>query len=67
MESFKELRSSKVSWRFVSTQTPQHQIMTKIMRPDYADTGIPKLDSKPLLPWIVEVRATKIEKMKAIG
>jgi hypothetical protein len=67
-----ELRSSKFPYAGdvrPGTQTPQHQVLDeKIVRPDYADTGIPKSTSKPLLPWIVEVKSdAQIAKMRASG
>jgi hypothetical protein len=67
-----ELRSSKFPYAGdvrPGQQTPQHQVLDeKIVRPDYADTGTPSTTSKPLLPWIVEVKnAEKIEKMRASG
>ena len=67
-----ELRSSKFPYAGdvrPGTQTPQHQVLDeKIARPDYADSGIPSSSSKPLLPWIVEVKSEeKIEKMRASG
>jgi methionyl aminopeptidase len=67
-----EMRSSKFPYAGdvrPGTQTPQHQVLDeKIARPDYADTGTPSTTSKPLLPWIVEVKSEeKIEKMRASG
>jgi methionyl aminopeptidase len=50
-------------------QSPQHQVLdATITKPDYADTGIPSRASKPLLPWIVEVKtAEQVLKMRASG
>jgi hypothetical protein len=70
--ALKDLRSSKFPYAGEvrpGQQSPQHQVLDEtIARPDYADTGIPDRTSKPLLPWIVEVKtAEKVEKMRASG
>ena len=43
------------------------QVPKEIMRPDYAEDGIPKAKS-PMLPWVIEVKNEKdIEGMRAAG
>ena len=51
-------------------QSPQRVVVDQnILRPDYADDGIPKKGrSSPLLPWVIEVKTPEeIEKMRAAG
>lgn len=53
-------------------QTPQKKISSSsaatIMKPDYAETGIPARVDKPMFPWMIEVKnAQDIEKMRAAG
>lgn len=49
-------------------QTPQRVVMEEgIVKPDYANDGIPK-NKQQMLPWVIEVKtATEIEKMRAAG
>ncbi|CAM9153349.1 unnamed protein product [Laminaria digitata] len=48
-------------------QTPRRQVPEEIMRPDYAEDGIPKAKS-PMLPWVIEVKKDQdIEGMRAAG
>lgn len=43
------------------------QVPEEIMRPDYAEDGIPKAKS-PMLPWVIEVKKDQdIEGMRAAG
>jgi len=50
-------------------QSPQKIVIEEsIMKPDYADDGMPKNRGGALLPWMIEVKSAKeIEKMKAAG
>jgi methionyl aminopeptidase len=53
-------------------QTPQRVVISSsngiASRPDYADSGTPSRVSKPLLPWIVQVKTPEeITKMRASG
>lgn len=50
-------------------QSPQRVVLEEgIAKPDYWKTGIPSRTTKPMLPWIVEVKSPEaIEKMRAAG
>ena len=51
-------------------QSPKRVVLSDdIMKPDYAQTGIPSAGKKKMmLPWMIEVKtADEIEKMKAAG
>jgi len=50
-------------------QSPQKIVVEKgIVKPDYADDGVPKNGRGPMLPWMVEVKTAKeIVKMRAAG
>jgi len=50
-------------------QSPQKIVVEDgIMKPDYADDGVPKNTGRGLLPWIIEVKKEhEIEKMRAAG
>ena len=50
-------------------QSPQKKVADKkILKPDYAETGIPQRVDKPMFPWMVEVKSAQdIEKMRAAG
>jgi len=50
-------------------QSPQKIVVEEsIVKPDYADDGMPKNNRGPMLPWMVEVKTAKeIEKMRAAG
>lgn len=50
-------------------QSPQRVVLAEgIAKPDYWKTGIPSRTTKPMLPWIVEVKSPEaIEKMRAAG
>jgi len=51
-------------------QSPQRTVLDNaIVKPDYAETGIPKNgNSRALLPWLIEVKTDQeIEKMRAAG
>jgi hypothetical protein len=39
-----------------------------ILKPDYAETGLPSRIDKPMFPWMIEVKtAEEIDKMRAAG
>ena len=51
-------------------QSPQRVVAvdSNIVQPDYAATGIPQRNDKPMFPWMIEVKnAVDIEKMRAAG
>ncbi|KAL7577785.1 hypothetical protein ACA910_010541 [Epithemia clementina (nom. ined.)] len=50
-------------------QSPQKVVTVPgIMKPDYAETGIPSSGGKLLLPWMIEVKTPKeIEQMRKAG
>jgi len=50
-------------------QSPQKVVTDKeILKPDYADDGMPKNNSAPTLPLIIDVKTSEeIEKMRAAG
>mmetsp|Transcript_12517 Transcript_12517/g.24012 ORF Transcript_12517/g.24012 Transcript_12517/m.24012 type:complete len:414 (+) Transcript_12517:158-1399(+) len=50
-------------------QSPQKKVTDKnILKPDYAESGIPQRVDKPMFPWMIEVKSAEdIEKMRAAG
>jgi methionyl aminopeptidase len=50
-------------------QTKQKVVtVDAIVKPDYAETGLPSRMDKPMFPWMIEVKTVdEIEKMRAAG
>jgi methionyl aminopeptidase len=51
-------------------QSPQRIVLEEnvLVKPDYWQTGTPSRASKPLLPWMIEVKtADEIQKMRQSG
>jgi methionyl aminopeptidase len=51
-------------------QQTQQKVVTvdAILKPDYAETGLPSRMDKPMFPWMIEVKTVdEIEKMRAAG
>ena len=50
-------------------QSPQRIVVDeRIVKPDYASSGVPSCAAKPLLPWMVEVKSpAAIQKMRSAG